>query len=272
MKGLGAMQDRSTFPSAADELLRGLAEGLLIASEQVPSVLSGEVASIAPVVQYIRAQRVTNQWEFQLPEPILHPIDNPEVLVVGFNPNYGEDEIIPRYGSTLEEYVDFYANRFAPHRRDISGRPAGQRVGDRAIYHIGHYTVVERLLAEVLGTEAALGINTVYCDAISWKWKRERFPGFRKADAGMAYQRLERIMLALQPKVILTLGDRTARIVGDWTRNQPRPGRTHGDWPVWHVATYHPDARGGKFHANRTAIQSAIATALTSERPERRHE
>lgn len=256
--------------SSAAKLLMELADELLTAAALTPRALNK--ADGAPVARYILAQGVADPADYQLPEPILHPIDNPEVLVVGFNPNYGEDEVIPRYGSTLAEYVGFYADRFAPHRRDAAGRPAGQRLSDGAIYSISHYTEVERLVSEVLGTETAFGINTIYCDAVPWKWKRERFPGFRKRDGALAYWRLEKLVLALRPKVILTLGDKAARIVGTWTRDRPIPGRTHGDWPSWHIASYHPDARGGKFRANRAAVQSAITAALESGRPEPSHE
>lgn len=257
--------------SVAGELLVDLARGLLTASERVPDVLEHQEHDLGPTAAYILAQGVTDPAEFHLPEPILHPVDNPDVLVIGFNPNYGENEVIPRYGCTLEEYVGFYADRFAPHRRDGGGRPAGQRLSDGSIYAIGHYTEVERLVSEALGTETAFGVNTVYCDAVPWKWKRERFPGFRKEDGALAFQRLDKIVRALRPKVILTLGDRAARIVGTWTRDQPEPGPTHGSWPSWHVASYHPDARGGKFYTHRAAVQAAIVTALVSERPETVH-
>lgn len=251
--------------SSAARLLCELADELLTAAALVPQAMNS--ANGTPVERYILAQGVANSADYQLPEPILHPIDNPDVLVVGFNPNYGQDEVIPRYGSTIEEYVGFYADRFAPHRRD-AGRPAGQRLSDGSIYSISHYTKVERLVSEILGTETAFGINTIYCDAIPWKWKQERFPGFGKLDGELAYRRLEKIVLALRPKVILTLGDRTARIVGTWTRDQPTPGLTHGNWPSWHVASYHPDARGGRFQANRSSVQSAIYAALESGRPD----
>jgi hypothetical protein len=162
--------------SRSQGLLRSLAQELLTASARVPDVLAQREQGVDPIATYILAQGVTDPDDFQLPEPVLHPIDNPDVLVVGFNPNYGVDEVIPRYGSTLEDYVGFYADRFAAHRRDALGRPAGQRLSDGANFGIDHYTGVEQLVTEVLGTEMALGLNTVLSTATRFRGSGRNIP------------------------------------------------------------------------------------------------
>lgn len=246
------------------DLLTDLAVELWEQSSRVPEVLAGsEYSRKDRVAQYILAQGVRDPQQFQLPEPILHPIANPSVLVVGFNPNYGPDEDIPRYGCSLDEYVAFYADRFASNRRDAQGRPAGKRSSTGEIYGIGHYHHIEQLVAEVLGTSTAFGLNAVYCDAIPWKWKQDRNPGIRKADGAAAYTRLEKIVRALNPRVVLTLGGPASCIVGLWTKGEPRPNRTKGDWPVLHVASYHPAARGQAYtQAHNGAVQEALREAL----------
>lgn len=243
-------------------LLTELATELLAESARVHDVMAGQFDPGDLVARYILAQGVTKPADFQLPEPILHPFAGPEVLVVGFNPNFGLAEDIPRYGSSLEDYVAFYADRFADHRRDAAGRPAGRRLGDGALCQIGHYDEIEQLIAEALGTSTAFGHNTVYCDAIPWKWKQGGLRGYGKAVAGHAYLRLERIVLTLKPRVVLTLGKRASEIVGEWTRTSPVPGRTKGDWPVIHVASYHPGAWGNIFERTRESVKEALQAAL----------
>lgn len=263
------MSDQSTRgadeSSIGKELLEDLAGELLRESSRVPEVLYGSEHSRKDrVAQYILAQGVHDPHPFQLPEPILHPIANPSVLVVGFNPNYGPDEDIPRYGYNLDEYIAFYADRFAPHRRNAQGRPAGKRLSTDEIYDIPHYHLIEQMIAEVMGTSTAFGLNAIYCDAIPWKWKQGRISGIRTADAEIAYVRLEKIVLTLKPKVVLSLGERPSRIVGLWTKSDPRPGRPHGDWPVLHVASYHPAAWGKMYTAaHKRAVQEALCEALS---------
>jgi hypothetical protein len=254
------MSGRST--PTASELLVGLADELLQASRQVPDVLGGSAAPGDSIARYILAQGVTTSAEFQLPEPILHPLDNPSVLVVGFNPNFGPDEDIPRFGSSLEEYITFYADRFASHRRDQRGRPAEINRLTGKVSSIPHYNDVEKAVAAVLGTETALGLNTVYCDSIPWKWKQDKRPKKGDLDFGQASDRLERIVIALQPKVILTLGGDASGIIADWHRNKPRPRPVHPTMLVPHVASYHPAARDDAFQKHLPTVQEALHRAL----------
>jgi len=246
------------------ELLTQLARDLLVEAEYVPTVLQhGAGAAPGRLGAYILAQGVSTPADFQLPEPILHPFECPRVLVIGFNPNHGPREDIPRYGAKESDYVDFYAHRFASHRRDALGHPAHRSLDSDGPIHIGHYHDVEQMLAGVLESPLPFGDQAVYCDAIPWKWKQDSGPSFGKADGAIAYHRLDRIINALRPAVVLTMGDRSARIVGDWTKDKPLPnGRNNGDWPVWHVASYHPGARAGKFRQNRQAVQQALSDGL----------
>lgn len=247
------------YDSSAAELFTELADELLTATAR--GLRAMNTANSDTVSRYIVAQGVADPADYQLPEPILHPVDN-QVLVVGFNPNYGEDEVIPRCGNTHEEYVGFYADRFAPHRRDAAGRPAGQKLSDRTLFCIDHYTSVERLVAEVLETEAAFGVNTVYCDAIPWKWKKHPFRGLPKVHAGIASDRLEKIVLALRPKVILTLGDDSSEVIADWHRNKPRPRPVDPAMLVPHVPSPHPARWGRVFEAQMANVQASLRAAL----------
>lgn len=154
------------------DLLTDLAADLQGQCSRVPQILADSSHPRNDIVaKYVLAQGVDEARDFQMPEPILHPLTNPAILVVGFNPNYGAGEDIPRFGEGLEDYVDFYADRFADHRRDSQGRPAGKTLSSGAIYSIAHYHGIEQMVAEVLGTSKAFGLNTVYCDAYPWKWK-----------------------------------------------------------------------------------------------------
>ena len=68
----------------------------------VPAVLTGHGDDVAPPQRhFVEAQRTLYEREtgqfmvpaiFQLPEPMLHPVDCPYVLVLGWNPGYGPKE------------------------------------------------------------------------------------------------------------------------------------------------------------------------------------
>ena len=240
-------------------LLNEIAKRLLEDANRVPAVLEGARARHKDdrIPDYILAQGAAQPAMFQLPEPILHPMFQPEILVVGYYPNFGEDEDIPHFGCDLEDYVDFYADRFGPERRDPQGRAAHKRLSDGQNVCIGHYDLVENLLDEVLGEHQSLGKQAVYCDTVPWKSKDG--PRFTTIDGGIAYRRLDRIVYALKPRVVLALGSKSRDVL---IHKQPRPGMTNGSYQVPLVASYHPAAHGNLFRKHSDEVQTALRLAL----------
>lgn len=239
----------------------------------IPPEIESQITDAPLIYDYIRAQEGKKSEEYRLPEPILHPIYQGDVLVVGLNPNDGPHENIPRLQDGLDHYIRFYRDRFDPSRR-FGGRPAGE---DRAPdggkgrrYVIKHYDRVEDLIGPVVGRSQALGTVATYCDAIPWKWKKDGLTRTLKhADWVLASNRVGRILHALKPKVVLTLGAPGETIFGHKMSASPAPARPkyNPDWPVWHVASYHPNARSGEFDAYAEAVRGALREALTLPQP-----
>ena len=245
--------------SIGADLLTVVATKLFDDAQRVPEVLAGARAVHGGdrVPDYILIQGVTVAYDFQLPEPILHPIFEPAVLVVGYNPNYGHNEDIPRYGCTLDEYIRFYLDRFSDARRDPQGRHAYRRLSDGRNLQIGHYDVVEQLLDEVLGRRRSLGTLAVYCDMVPWKSKRP--PRFTSVDRVIAYHRLDHIVSKLRPRVVLTLGNMSKHVL---IRDQRCPGMTNGRLQVPLVCSYHPAAYGNLFRKHKKEVQTLLFSAL----------
>lgn len=247
--------------SIAYDLLALVATKLFNEAQRVPTALAGVRAAnhVDRVPDYILTQGVTCPSDFQLPEPILHPIFEPQVLIVGYYPNYGQDEFIPKYGCTLDDYIRFYEDRFSDARRDPHGCPAHQRLSDGRIVRIGHYDVVEHLLDEVLGQRHSLGTLAVYCDMFPWKSKLGP-SRWTRDDGAIAYHRLDEIVLALRPRVVLTLGNKSRDVL---VHNQRLPGMTNGRLQVPLVASYHPAAHKDLFRRNKDEVQTLLANALS---------
>lgn len=206
-----------------------------------------------PFGQFVYAQRTKQAIDYQLPEPILHPIPNPDVLVVGLNPGFGETEIIPSLGTSLSDYVDWYSNRFDHTRRDDSGRPTatyseGSLISTR---FVSHYAKVERWLEPACGP-VALGRNAVYCDAIPWKWRnsdrsvRPQLSGKVWNEVWQdAYIRVSRIVTCLKPRVIVTLGEPGTRFFNRAPSESPRALPLSVDsWDCLLIPVVHPNRRG----------------------------
>lgn len=245
--------------SIGSDLLTVVATKLFNEAQRVPAVLAGarSVDKRDRVPDYILTQGVTDSSDFQLPEPILHPIFKPEVLVVGYNPNYGHFEDIPRYGCTLDEYIRFFSDRFSEARRDPQGRPAYKRLSDGRNMSIRHYDVVEQLIDEVLGKRHSLGTAAVYCDTVPWKAKVG--PRFTSGDSAIAFDRLDDIVRALRPRVVLTLGGKSRSVL---IQNQRSPGMTNGRLQVPLVSSNHPAARGNLFRQHKEEVQTLLSHAL----------
>lgn len=254
-------REETALGSIVYDLLTVVATKLFNDAKRVPEVLAGARAGNRGdrVPDYILTQGVTNPSDFQLPEPILHPIFEPEVLVVGYYPNYGQDEDIPRYGCTLDEYIRFYSDRFSEERRDPQGRPAHKRLSDGRNVRVGHYDVVEQLLDEVLGQRNSLGTLAVYCDTVPWKSKSG--PRFTSIDGGIAYHRLDDIVFALKPRVVLALGSKSRDVL---IHNQRRPDMTNGRLQVPLVSSYHPAAPGNLFGQHKDQVQTLLSSALNN--------
>ncbi len=255
-------------------LLTRLAEELLTLSNRyVADVVTMENPDASPIPYgpFIHAQRVATPSAYQLPEPILHPLQNPEVLVVGLNPGFGASEIMPCFGTSLGTYVDWYANRFDSRHRDALDRPSAEYLEDGHIQirHVHHYKKLEELLlSQALGPNS-LGRSAVYCDAIPWKWAnsdkalRPKVTSSNWEDVWRdASQRVETIAVALKPQVVLTLGEPGARIFN----RAPTEGRSPepsslGDWEGVHVPSAHL-AAWGKTNDYWKTISENVVTAL----------
>lgn len=237
-----------------------------------PPVLAARRADAAPdpFGPFVWAQRPETAAALHLPEPILHPVPRPEVLVVGLNPGYGASELIPHLGTSLAEYVAWYAERFAPDRRDAKGTPVGVYAerGGLARRPIRHYATTERLLAPALGP-LALGRVATYADAIPWKW-RNSVPEPRPSLSAAAWDavwrgaagRIGTIGAALEPRLIVTLGEPGGRLFGSTPADEPRAlPTTLGRWSGLHLAVSHPNA-WGRTKAYWTAVSAEIARAL----------
>ncbi len=255
-------------------LLTRLAEELLIHSTRyVPDVVTTADPAAAPIPYgpFIHAQRAATPSAYQLPEPILHPLQNPAVLVIGLNPGYGESELMPCLGTPLDEYVDWYAYRFDSNHRDDMGRPAAEYLedGQTRVRHVNHYKKVEELLLSQALGPYSLGRNAVYCDAIPWKWAntvKSLQPNITKSDWENVWfeaaQRVETVAVTLKPKVVLTLGEPGKRIFNRAPTKDARPmPSTLGHWRGVHVASSHL-AAWGKTSAYWNTIAESVAFAL----------
>lgn len=255
-------------------LLTYLAEELLLlANRYVADVVTMGDSAAAPIPYgpFMHAQRAATPPAYQLPEPILHPLQSPAVLVIGLNPGYGNSELMPCLGTPLDEYVDWYAHRFDSNRRDDKGRPAAKYLEDRQtlVRHVIHYTKVEELLlSQALGPHS-LGRDAVYCDAIPWKWANSNKtvrPRMTRSDWENAWfvaaQRIETIAVALNPRVVLTLGEPGEKIFNRASTKDGRPAPTTiGHWHGVHVASAHL-AAWGKTSAYWATIAESVAIAL----------
>jgi hypothetical protein len=226
------------------------------ASQYAAHVVDVQDPSVAPEPYgpYIHAQRATSPSAYQLPEPILHPVQDPAVLVIGINPGFGGSERIPCLGTSLDDYGRWYAHRFDAQHRDEQGRPTAEYLenGEVRRRFVPHYTRVENwLLAPALGP-GALGRYAVYCDAIPWKWANQNRAirpqmSMHSWDRAwdQASHRVETIVIALAPKVIVTLGEPGPRIFNRApSAIDPFGPAQLGDWFGQIVAAKHPAAQG----------------------------
>jgi len=180
---------------------------------------------------------------FQLPEPMLHPVDRPVVLVLGWNPGYSPTEEVPTIFTPVAKYIEFYGDRFGPRGRTRTLRPASRDQVSTRLTVIKHYSAVERLLERAgLGT-LALSETASYVDAIPWKGTQ---PSFRDPTiAAIAWERLRRIVEGLRPKLILTLGMEVASLVEAGHPREPKArSMMIGDWEGLLVPMYHPASFG----------------------------
>lgn len=185
------------------------------------------------------------------------------MLVVGINPGYNPAERIPCFGSSLEDYVDFYRRRFIETCRDHLGRPVSEIHNGRR-RSIRHYVVVERMLQEGLGSRA-IGQGAAYADAVPWKAKR--VPRFPDGVVELARTRIEFITAALHPKLVVALGRPTAQLLGvRAAMTAPRVEVTRlGRWTGPVLTAFHPNAHflgAGTQGAYLTEVASTIQRQL----------
>ncbi|MCD6031142.1 MAG: hypothetical protein K0S78_3316 [Thermomicrobiales bacterium] len=263
--------DKNVGP--ASDLLAEIAGDLWAqANEAVPAVLEDQGDDVAPALRhFVETQqalyeRATGQpmipEAFQLPEPMLHPVNRPFVLVVGWNPGYGPNERVPTLFTPVTEYIEFYRDRFGPlGRTSPQGLPAARNQVSLRLTSIRHYTTVERLLArEGLG-DLALSKTATYVDAIPWKGTQPSFQD--PAMAAIAWTRISRIVGALQPQLILTLGMNVAGLVkaGHPRNPEARPGMI-GGWEGLIVSICHPAAFQCFTNAYRGQVAAVIQDAV----------
>lgn len=241
--GMGSIAETSRpLPEDGERLLRRVATRLWEqAQEFVPKIFDGTAGHIPePLVHFIQAQGAADAASFQLPEPLLGPVPGAtEILVVGLNPGYGPTEEIPCVGNTLEEYVQWYAERM--NRRDEQGRPYSNFEGKPGV--IRHYVAVERDYLTPVLEEKALGRVAVYADAIPWKWNADNNPDLSQTDIGeFARARIAEIACVLQPSLVMTLGVRAAGFFGLWPSPDPIPQKADiGDWSGNCLPCFHPN-------------------------------
>lgn len=231
--------------------------------------------------QYQQQQGDKTPSNFHLPEPILHPRDNPRVLVISANPGYGEGERLPNLDTPLQEYIDFYWNRFTPAGRmggEATGAPAVRRVplgqtgANDELYGIGHLHCIESLLEPILGPTPLSG-NAAFCDAIPWKWSNSRNRDERYKQPQLsseqwktvwrvhAEERLSRIAAVLDPQVVLIMGElnrRLPELSNPSLASGPHlwEGQRLGRWRGTVVSSFHPNANqmSGAYAARVTAM------------------
>lgn len=211
---------------------------------------------------------------FHLPEPILQPVDKPRVLVVSVNPGYGKGEHMPTLGWLHQDYARFYRERFEERGR-IDGYPAIERDaahGGVEMHKIKHLTIVETVLASAIGPQA-LGRNAVFCDAIRWKWSKFENERFREpqltvaqwADVWrrIAQERVGRIARALDPEVVLILGELNRWLYDLKVHYGPYVGtRQISDWRGTVVSSGHPNGS-----LKRTSYRAALSESLSRVLP-----
>jgi hypothetical protein len=257
----------------AADLLAGIARDLWAeANEVVPVVLDGQAADVAPPVRhFVETQRALYERAtgrpmvpavFQLPEPMLHPVDHPVVLVLGWNPGYSANERVPTLFAPVTEYIGFYRDRFGPHGRTGPRRqPAAWDQVSMRLTPIRHYSTVERLLERAGLGELALSETATYVDAIPWKRSQ---PSFRDpVIAELALTRIRRIVEVLQPELILTLGTNVAALIdAGHPRNPEARLGTIGDWEGLMVPMYHPASYGLLTKPYRDQVVAVIRDAV----------
>jgi hypothetical protein len=214
-----------------EDLLRDIASRLLVeANEYVPQVLSGRPDDgEAPLRGFIMAQGQHDPAAFQLPEPLLGPVgETTQVLVVGLNPRCSSHEDSPRLHATLDDYVNWFANRMAAELRNR------------------RYGAIERdYLDPVLG-HCGLGRGAVYADAIPWKWNAGRGPDLGDtAVLRYARGRIAEIASVLQPEVLVSIGVPVAEALGlDPPQETPNVERGRvGYWEGQCLVLFHPNRR-----------------------------
>ena len=215
----------------------------------------------------VRAQREPGRGDrpadpYRMPAPFLGRVANPEVLVIGQNPNVAPaDALHPRIGQcSLDTYTDFFGSYFK-YRRD--GRPVDRLVecpaqgpGTRKQRHYGH---VEDLLGPALGA-AALGPRAVYADAIPWATSSLNGGLLTRAVAPHARERVLRLVAHLQPRAVLLLGRAPARLVGG---SDARPDRI-GDVPCLQVVAPNGVRKRGLKAEQVELVTRFIAATLAS--------
>jgi hypothetical protein len=228
-------------------LLEEVASTLLAEARQyVPRVLPDKPdAAPKPLGSFILAQGQSDPEAFQLPEPLLGPIgEQSELLVVGLNPGYNPEEDIPRLSASLDEYVEWYANRMVLERRDQWRRPMSRFSGMPGL--IRHYWAIERDYLDPVFGPQSLGRRAVYVDAIPWKRNAEVRPDLNDtAVLRYARARVAEIASVLEPRLLLTLGVFAASavgIVGPQTVPSVIDSRV-GYWQGKCLALFHPNKR-----------------------------
>jgi hypothetical protein len=215
------------------------------AEEHVPRVLGGMEPDTDNIyVRLIRAQGVSDPGLYHLPEPILHPVSDPVVLVVGMNPGYSNSETMPTLNDGFKHYVDWYKTRFDEFGRLRRGQAASTRHPDSSKRGRSHYAEVERVLeaSERLGVRP-LGRTAVYADANPWKYKKANHgPSISDVKMrDMIDSRLKLIVEALRPPIILALGDALWTLFGSPNARLKTFGQTRiGQHEALVVPMYHP--------------------------------
>lgn len=152
---------------------------------------------------------------YRMPAPFMGSLRNPEVLVIGQNPNVAPAAAMhPRLGRcSFDAYLDFFGSYFA-FRRDQ--RPVDRLAGwspqnpiSRKQRHYGH---VEDLLRPALGA-AALGRCALYADAIPWATSSLKGGLLTAGVARYARERVLRLVFNLLPRAVLFLGGAPVRLI-----------------------------------------------------------
>jgi hypothetical protein len=203
-------------------------------------VLSGDDGAVpSQYRRLILAQGVNQPGEFQLPEPLLGPILERPILVLGLNPFHRAGADRPRLGCPFDDYVRYFEFMFAPDQRNEAGRIVKPEL-DGSLRAIAHFAEVEDALAPALGPRA-LGRVAVYADAIAWKSKRP--PRLDTELKAAMKDRIAAIIDGLKPRAVVTFGRSVSRRIAEWSPDPPEAQiRTVGRWTGPIITSWHPGA------------------------------